>query len=81
MSTLTRTTHPEPGSRTLPSPKNPAIGLTKDGYWTDRNQRPLARRWLDDPARCKYLGLLPSAQRDALVGFWNTTKMLGRGNG
>lgn len=76
--TLTRTTNPERGSKTLESPRQPEIGLTKDGYWTDHNQRPLPRTWLADAAKCEYVGRLPESETDALVNFWATTKLLGR---
>lgn len=78
ITTLTRTTHPEPGARTLESDKRPEIGLTKDGYWTDHNQRPLARTWLADAAKCEYVGRLPETETVALVKFWDTAKLLGR---
>lgn len=78
--TLTRTTHPDKGARTLESAKNDAIGLTKDGYWTDVNQRPVPRSALADEARCRYLGRLPEDETRALGSFWATTLMLGRKN-
>lgn len=80
ITTLTRTTHPERGARTLESGKRPEIGLTKDGYWTDHNQRPLPRSWLGDAGKCEYTGRLPKSETDALVYFWATTKLLGREN-
>lgn len=76
--TLTRTTHPEVGARTLESPEQSEIGLTKDAYWTDHNQRPLPRAWLADAAKCAYAGRLPESETSALVAFWDTTKLLGR---
>ena len=76
--TLTRTTHPEPGARTLESQEMRELGLTKDGYWTDHNQRPLPHAWLADAARCAYTGRLPESETGALVAFWETTKLLGR---
>lgn len=78
--TLTRTTHPERNARTLYSPKKEEIGLTKDGYWTDVNQRPVPRSALDDEALCRYLGRLPEDEARALESFWATTLLLGRKN-
>ncbi len=76
--TLTRTRHPEPGARKLESPRHPEIGLTDEGFWTDQNQRPLARAWLSDASKCDYTGKLPESETDALVRFWEATKLLGR---
>lgn len=78
--TLTRTTHPEKNARTLRSAKNDAIGLTKEGYWTDVNQRPVPRSALAKKALCRYLGRLPEDETRALASFWATTLMLGRKN-
>lgn len=78
--TLTRTTHPEPNSRTLHSPRNDKIGLTKEGHWTDVNQRPLPRSALAKPTLCRYLGRLPEDEAHALEAFWATSVILGRKN-
>lgn len=78
--TLTRTTHPDKNARTLPSPKNDDLDLDQDAWWSDRNQRPLARSWLSEPAKCLYLGRLPEDETRALERFWDTTVSLGRKN-
>lgn len=75
---LGRTTHPDAGARTLPSPKNEAIGLTEDGHWQDLHQRSLSHRQLADPDLCRYLGLLPEPERSELNAFWQRTVLLGR---
>lgn len=77
---LTRTTNPDRNARTLTSSKNDAIGLTKDAYWTDVNQRPLPRSALADEALCRYLGRLPGDETRALEAFWATSVALGRKN-
>ncbi len=76
--TLTRTTHPGKDARRLESPADPAIGLTKGGWWTDASQRPIFYKHFADAKKLKYLGRLSEEQTDELVGFWNRTKMLGR---
>lgn len=78
--TLTRTTHPQRGARKLESPRNPTIGLTKAGWWTDVNQRPLPRGWLADPQKCEYVGGLPESESTELVEFWKQSVLLGRKN-
>lgn len=75
--TLTRTTHPD-SDRALESPKSPAIGLTRDGWWTDKNQRPIPLAWLTDASLCRYLGRLPDGEREKLLHFWKMTKALGK---
>lgn len=77
---LTRTTHPQRGARTLASAKNEAIGLTKDGYWSDVNQRPVPRPALAKAALCHYLGRLPDDETHELKSFWATSVLLGRTN-
>ena len=77
---LTRTTHPEGDARTVESPKGSVPGFTKDAWWTDRNQRPLVRAWLRDGDLCEYLGRLPQGEKEELLRFWETTKMLGLAN-
>ena len=78
--TLTRTTHPESDARTVPSPADPELGLSKDGWWTDRHQRPMPYSWFDNPDFCTYLGRLSSETTEKLVAFWEKTIALGRKN-
>lgn len=77
--TLTRATHPEPNARTLLSPAKPELGLNLDGYWQDRFQRPIPKKFWGT-ADFSYLGELPSAEWSDLQAFWNMTDMLGRRN-
>ena len=77
--TLTRTTHPEPEARTLPSPKNEQCGFDKDGFWQDRYQRPIHQAfWGTDDF--VYVGRLPEDESEQLAEFWKITLMLGRRN-
>jgi hypothetical protein len=76
---LSRTTHPDRDARTLESPKNPELGFTKDGYWQDRNQRPVPKSFWGTK-HFMYLGRLPTSEEAALMDFWKTTNMLGRRN-
>lgn len=78
--TLTRTTRPEKHARKLESAENKQMGLTKAAWWTDVNQRPLARSWLADPDRVEYLGRLPEPESTKLAEFWQMSKILGRTN-
>ena len=74
---LGRTTHPRCDDRKVYSPKNPGLGLSKDGYWTDRNQRMIPSKfWGTDKFR--YRGKLPQTEVDELAEFWAKTVMLGR---
>lgn len=74
--TLTRTTHPQRSVRKLDSPANPRLGL-KAAAWTDDKPRPIhyAKFATDE---CAYLGPLDDDEREAMLDFWKTTKMLGR---
>lgn len=74
-----RTTHPDTDANTIPSPKNPAIGLSEDGYWQDRHQRPVPRRFWGTE-KFAYAGALPDEEKEALLRFWKMTKLLGRTN-
>jgi hypothetical protein len=74
---LGRTTHPEPDARTLESPANPELGFTEFGYWQDRYQRPVSRKFWGT-ADFVYLGLLPETEAAELTRFWELTNMLGR---
>lgn len=75
---LTRTTHPESGARALDSPADPAIpAMTKGGSWTDRHQRPVAKRWWGTPSFA-FSGTLAGKELEELLDFWKRTKMLGR---
>ncbi len=78
--TLTRTTHPDKNARTLHSPRNVELGLDKEGWWSDMNQRPLPRTWLAEAAKCLYLGGLSEDETRDLKRFWETTVSLGRKN-
>ncbi len=74
--TLTRSTHPRPSARKLDSPANRRLGL-RAGTWTDEKPRPIryAKFATDE---CAYLGPLDDDEREALLNFWRSTKMLGR---
>jgi hypothetical protein len=74
--TLTRTTHPRRSARRLDSPANPRLGL-KAAAWTDDKPRPIQYTKFVT-GECAYLGPLDDDEREALLGFWRTTKMLGR---
>lgn len=74
---LGRSTHPDQDARTMASPRNPEVGLTEDGWWQDRHQRPVARRFWGTPD-FTYSGTLPVEERDALIAFWQQTTLLGR---
>lgn len=79
--TVTRTTQqPSRDERAIASDVNPSIGLSKPGWWTDRNQRPLLLIWLENAEMCKYLGVLAPSETENLLDFWRKTKMLGREN-
>lgn len=76
---LTRTTHPEPGADTIPSPADPSIGLSQEGCWTNRHQRSIpARFWGTDDF--VYAGLLPESEAEELQQFWQRLGLLGRRN-
>lgn len=74
--TLTRTTNPRRDVRVIESPANPRLGLVA-GAWTDHKPRPVMLHWFATP-NCAYLGALDEAEHEALLRFWETTKMLGR---
>lgn len=76
VSTLTRTTHPTRDCRKLESPANPQLGLVL-GWWTDHKPRPILRRRFDTD-ECRFRGPLDDSEREELLRFWRTTKMLGR---
>lgn len=75
--TLGRTTNPEKDARTVASPANAALSFTKDGFWQDRFQRPISRKFWGTP-HFVYLGLLPEAEAADLARFWEMTDLLGR---
>ena len=77
--TLTRTTHPEPDARMLPSPKNEACRFDKDGFWQDRYQRPIHRKYWGT-SDFMYVARLPEIEAEQLAEFWKVTLMLGRRN-
>lgn len=77
--TLTRTTHPEKDARTVASSRNDELGLDLDGYWQDRFQRPIAKKFWGTPD-FSYVGQLPSDEWSDLQAFWKVTEMLGRKN-
>jgi hypothetical protein len=74
--TLTRTTHPRREHRIVESPANTKLGLDA-GAWTDHKPRPIPYRWFGT-TECDFLGPLDAEERDELLRFWETTKMLGR---
>ncbi|MET9310934.1 hypothetical protein ABZX12_03830 [Kribbella sp. NPDC003505] len=76
---LTRTTHPESRAETLESEKNVEIGLTEDGWWTNRHQRSVPRRFWGTKDFV-YSGRLPESEAAALARFWELLGMLGRRN-
>ncbi|GEM_PF-3498012 len=77
--TLTRTTQrPSKGVRSVRSRVSPSLQLTKPGWWTDLNQRPLSRRQLAKPELCAYLGRLCDPERGEVLRFWDITKSLGK---
>lgn len=79
--TLARTTQKPPkGARSIKSRASSSLRLTKPGWWTDLNQRPLTRRQLADPELCTYLGRLCDPERREVIHFWGVTKGLGREN-
>lgn len=79
--TLARTTQPpQRGERALRSPLDRSCGLTKPGWWNERYQRPVMRKYFGTD-ECVYCGTLPAEQKDELLGFWQKLVLLGVATG
>lgn len=63
----TRTSQPVPG---VHHPANPALGLNRDGWFSERNLRRIAARWLRDPRSARYEGQLESEYFEKLRARW-----------
>ncbi len=75
---ITRTTQPPGrGDQYVLSGANPSLGLNKQGWWTDRKQRPVPLRWYGSQ-ECRYAGRLPSGEAADVAHMWTVIKMLGR---
>jgi hypothetical protein len=67
---LTRTS--DTTARGVAHPRNPAIGLTKEGVFAFRYQRSIDQRWFALPDRVKPLGQLEKQYFDQVLAWWET---------
>ena len=75
---VNRTTNPEKGARTIPSPAKPEHNLIA-AEWQSRFHRTVHRNWWGTPD-FRYLDRLPEPEADQLTAFFRTSELLGEDN-